>query len=103
MKIEHPSILVPPEMQLEREGSIVVECALAFGKDMSWLYGSAGESNISCWNGVGVENGRITRIDWYDEKVSGSRGRVTENKSPPHQTTLIPSSPPIITVDGQDT
>eukprot|EP00520_Triparma_pacifica_P002898 CAMPEP_0118641682 /NCGR_PEP_ID=MMETSP0785-20121206/5430_1 /TAXON_ID=91992 /ORGANISM="Bolidomonas pacifica, Strain CCMP 1866" /LENGTH=104 /DNA_ID=CAMNT_0006533179 /DNA_START=140 /DNA_END=451 /DNA_ORIENTATION=+ len=78
--------------RLEIEAKIVFDAAVMMGKTESWLTGKPTNQNpentfryniceISTWNGIGVENGRITRIDWYDEGLVGeipeSLGRLT--------------------------
>ena len=55
------------EQELVKEGRILIECAKWFGKDDVWLFGNAGPNRIASWNGIGVENGRVVRVDWYDE------------------------------------
>ena len=55
---------------LEREKQVLISLANSFGKDQLWLEGGHGD-NVSLWNGIGVTEGRVTRLDWYAEDLHG--------------------------------
>ena len=64
--------------RLDMEGSIIKSMALSLGKSLSWLYNCEDDADIenastdmNQWNGIGVSDGKVIRIDWYDEGLTG--------------------------------
>jgi len=57
--------------QADREALLCM--AKAFRKDESWLTNGRGyNSDVSEWYWIEVTDGRVTRIDWYEEELTGS-------------------------------
>ena len=57
--------------QADKEALICM--ANAFGKDESWLtQGDGYDSDVSGWEEIEVNDGRVTHIDWPNEGLTGS-------------------------------
>ena len=57
--------------QADKEAIICM--AKAFGKDESWLTNRYGyNSHVSGWEGIMATDGRVTAIDWGNERLTGS-------------------------------
>ena len=59
-----------PASTLQEEGELLIELAKSMGKSEAWLR-EGGWDDVSCWNGIGVSDGRVVRLDWYAEGLTG--------------------------------
>ena len=58
-----------PSSPLEQDKKALRAMAKAFGKTMAWL--RDGKDDVSKWKGITVEDGRVAKVSWDSERLSG--------------------------------